>query len=74
METMGDIGESLIGASLTTAIGFLSLTLASLLITQRLGITLALSTIYVFLSCIVIVPPVLLLKERIFKTAHRENK
>lgn len=70
-ETLGDVGESISAATITTSIGFLSLVLASLLVTQRLGITLTLSVVYIFVGCIVIVPPVLLLQERLFKNTGR---
>jgi len=68
IETMEETGESIFASTITTSIGFLSLLLASLLVTQRLGMTLTLSIIYIFLGCVIIIPPILLLQERIFKT------
>ncbi len=67
IETMSDTGESLFGSTITTAIGFISLLLASLLITQRLGLTLSIAVVYVFLGSILMVPPIVLVEEKIIK-------
>jgi len=67
LESMEEVGEAIFGSTITISIGFLSLILGSLLVTQRLGITLTLSVLYIFLSCIIIVPTVLLLQEKFFK-------
>lgn len=64
LETMDDIGESIFASTLTTVIGFLSLLLASLLITQRLGLTLALSVFFIFIGTIVMLPPILIIQEK----------
>jgi len=68
IETMEETGEAIFGSTITTAIGFLSLLLASLLVTQRLGMTLTLSITFIFIGCIIIIPPVLLIQSRLFKS------
>jgi len=73
IETMDEVGEAIFASTITTAIGFLSLMLASLLITQRLGLTMTLSVIYIFIGCMVIVPPVLVLQEKLFKRTTGSN-
>ena len=67
---MEEVGEALFASTITTGIGFSSLILASLLITQRLGLTLTLSVLCIFAGTILIIPPVLLLKERILKKLY----
>lgn len=67
IKTMEEVGEAIFGSTVTTAIGFFSLVLASLLITQRLGITLTLSIIAIFLACILMIPPVLKIRERFIR-------
>lgn len=73
VETMGEIGEGIFAGMLTTLIGFFSLILASLLVTQRLGLTLALSVFFIFSACILLIPPVLLLQEKLFKTTQKRK-
>lgn len=74
LETMDDIGESIFASTLTTVIGFLSLLLASLLITQRLGLTLALSVFYIFIGTIVMLPPILIIQQRGLRNASARNE
>ncbi len=57
--TITTIGESLFLSTITTMIGFLALTLASLLATKRLGLTLTLGMMFTFFSCVLIVPAIL---------------
>ncbi len=64
VETMDEIGEAIAASMITTAIGFASLLLASLLVTQRLGMTLSLSVFFIFIGTLVIVPPVLVIQDR----------
>lgn len=58
-------GEAIFVATITTITGFLSLAGASLLVTQRLGYTLALAIGTSFLACMLIVPAVLMIEYRI---------
>ncbi len=73
IETMEEIGEGIFAGMLTTLIGFFSLILASLLVTQRLGLTLALSIFFIFSACILLIPPILLLEDRFFNR-NRKRK
>ena len=65
VDTLEETGEAIAASTITTSIGFFSLVLASLLVTQRLGMTMTLSVIFIFVGCIVIIPPILLLQERL---------
>ena len=58
-------GEAIMVATVTTVVGFLSLALASLLVTRRLGFTLAIAIGMSFLACMLIVPAVLTIEHRI---------
>ena len=62
MQTMSYSGGALLLTSVTTFIGFFSLVLAGLLGIQRLGISLALSIVAVFLVTIIMVPSILSLQ------------
>ncbi|MFT4313294.1 MAG: MMPL family transporter, partial [Candidatus Woesearchaeota archaeon] len=59
VKTMSYSGGALLLTSITTFIGFASLTLASLLGIQRLGLSLAFSILSVFLVTIIMVPSIL---------------
>lgn len=58
-ETMTTSGKAIFLSSLTTFVGFMALTFAQLLGTQRLGFSLAFSIIAVFLVSILLVPAVM---------------
>jgi len=59
MSAMTETGEAISFTTITTIVGFLALTLASLLVTQRLGLTLAIGIGSTFFSCIILVPAVM---------------
>ena len=63
-ETMVTSGKAIFISSLTTFFGFLALTFAKLLGTQRLGWSLAFSILSVFIISITLVPTVMTLIER----------
>ena len=74
-ETMNTSGKAIFLASLTTSVGFLALTFASLLGTQRLGWSLAFSMISVFIVTILFVPSMLsLLNKREERLLKLKNK
>jgi len=73
LETMEEVGEAITASTITTGIGFFSLVLATLLVTQRLGMTLTLSVLFIYIGCIVIIPPVLLLQENLFNKSQGKN-
>jgi len=64
-ETLTSTGEAIMVTTLTTIIGFMALAFATLLGTQRLGYTLAVGILATFISCMVLVPAVLSLQEKI---------
>lgn len=70
-ESMSTSGRAIFIASLTTFIGFLALTFANLLGTQRLGWSLAFSILSVFIVTILFVPSVMSL---LHKRDLRKNK
>lgn len=63
-KTMTVSGKAIILASITTFLGFLALTLAQLLGTQRLGFSLAFSILSVFIVSILLVPSVMSISYR----------
>jgi len=63
-------GEAISITTLTTVVGFTSLTLATLLATRRLGLTLAIAVFSAFIICLLIVPTTLVLEHR-FKNRKR---
>jgi predicted RND superfamily exporter protein len=70
-ETISQTGTPILLSSTTTFIGFLSLLLATLLGVQRLGMSLALSILSVFLVTIIMVPAILALTNR--KRSRRDQ-
>jgi len=58
-EAVTGTGEAILMATITTITGFISLVLASLLVTRRLGLTLAIAIAAAFFACMIIVPAVL---------------
>ncbi|MFC1768308.1 RND family transporter [Nanoarchaeota archaeon] len=61
-EAMMDTGQALSITTITTVIGFMALSFATLVNTMRLGWTLAIGIFATFFACILIVPAVLTLK------------
>lgn len=73
-ETMSTSGKAIFISSITTFVGFLALTFAKLLGTQRLGWSLAFSIVSVFLVTILLVPAVLsLLNKRELKKLYKNK-
>lgn len=66
-EALHTTGGAILLSSITTFMGFLALTFATLLGTQRLGWSLALSILSVFLVSILLVPTIVVLRERVLK-------
>ncbi len=67
LHSLTTIGEAIFVSTFTTAVGFTSLILASLLVTQRLGFTLSIAILAAFVSCMVLVPATLVIEYRIKK-------
>jgi len=63
-------GEAISVTTLTTVVGFSSLTLATLLVTRRLGLTLAIAVFSAFVICLLIVPATLVIEHN-FKNRKR---
>ncbi|MCA9497298.1 MAG: MMPL family transporter [Nanoarchaeota archaeon] len=73
-ETMSTSGKAIFLSSLTTFVGFLALTFAQLLGTQRLGWSLAFSIVSVFIVSILFVPSILkLLDNRNIKKLRKKE-
>lgn len=60
-------GGAILLSSITTFFGFLALTFAALLGTQRLGWSLAFSILAVFVVTVVLVPTIIVLRQRVLK-------
>lgn len=74
-ETMNTSGKAIFLSSLTTFVGFLALTFAKLLGTQRLGFSLAFSIVSVFIVTILFVPAILsLLNKREIRKKYKQKK
>ncbi len=72
-ETMTTSGKAIFLSSLTTLVGFLALTFAKLLGTQRLGWSLAFSILAVFIVTMTLVPTVMKLLYGNKKTKLNKN-
>ena len=67
------IGSAISGSGLTTMSGFLALTLSILPLLQNLGFTLALGIFYCLLAAIIVMPPVILVEERLVHYFTHKN-
>ena len=63
-EALMSTGQAIAVTTMTTVIGFLALSFASLVNTQRLGWTLSLGILATFFSCMLIVPAILTIQYR----------
>lgn len=70
-EALMSTGKAVAIATLTTVSGFMALSFAALVNTQRMGWTLALGILATFFACMLIVPAVMAIK---YKRIHSQNK